>query len=117
VTEHRTAEWTSRQMVEAFGDGKARRFMIRDRDAVYGLTFRERVKALGIEEVVIAPHSPWLSTSVVRAIGTLRREYLDHVVACGPTEFRGYLGFSRITGRLVAIPVLNGLRHDYRLDE
>jgi hypothetical protein len=54
VTEHPTAEWTSWQVVEAFGDGKAPRCMIRDRDAVYGLTFRERGKAHGIEEATAA---------------------------------------------------------------
>ena len=59
VTEHPTAEWTSQKMVEAFCDGKVPRFMIRDRDGVYGLTFRERLKGLDIQEVVIAPHSPW----------------------------------------------------------
>ena len=57
--------------------------MIRDRDTVYGLTFRERVKALGIEEVVIAPHSPWQNPYVERVIGTLRRECLDHVIVLG----------------------------------
>ena len=48
VTEHPTAEWTAQQMVEAFCDGKSPRYLIRDRDGVYGLTFRERVKALAI---------------------------------------------------------------------
>jgi hypothetical protein len=59
VTDHPTAEWTAQQMVEAIGDGKSPRYLIRDRDGVYGLAFRDRVKALDIEEVVIAPHSPW----------------------------------------------------------
>ena len=83
ITAHPTAEWTSQQMVEAFGYGKVPRFIIRDRDAVYGLTFRERVKSLGIEEVVIAPHSPWQSPYVERVIGALRRECLDHVIVLG----------------------------------
>jgi putative transposase len=39
VTEHSTAEWIAQQIVEAFGDGKLPRFLIRDRDAVYGSTF------------------------------------------------------------------------------
>jgi hypothetical protein len=80
VTEHPTADWTSQRIVEAFGDGKLPRFLIRDRDAVYGLTFRERVKALGMEEVVIAPHSPWQTPYVERVIGALRRECIDHVL-------------------------------------
>jgi putative transposase len=59
VTDHPTAEWTAQQMVEAIGDGKSPHYLIRDRDGVYGLAFRDRVKALDIKEVVIAPHSPW----------------------------------------------------------
>jgi len=80
VTDHPTAEWTSQQMVEAFCDGETPRFLIRDRDAVYGQTFRDRVAAMDIQEVVIAPPSPWQSPYVERVIGTLRRECLDHVV-------------------------------------
>jgi len=80
VTEHPTAAWTAQQMVEAFCDRESPRYLIRDRDGVYGSTFRDMVKALDIEEVVIAPHSPWQSPYVERVIGTLRRECLNHVV-------------------------------------
>ena len=138
VTEHPTAEWTSQQMVEAFGVGKAPRFMLRDRDAVYGLTFRERVKALGVEEVVIAPHSPWQSPYVERVIGTLRRECLDHVVVLGEAHLRrivrSYMGYYHGVrthlalkkdapeprtaqppekGKVVEFPEVGGLHHRY----
>ena len=138
VTEHPTAEWTSQQMMEAFGDGKAPRFMIHDRDAVYGLTFRERVKALGIEEVVIVPHSPWQTPYVERVIGTLRRECIDHVVVFGEAHLRrivrSYVGYYHGArthlalekdapeprtaqppekGRVVEIPEVGGLHHRY----
>ena len=59
VTEYPTAEWTAHQMSEAAGDGKSPRYPIRDRGGVCGLAFRDPVKALDIEEVVIAPQSPW----------------------------------------------------------
>ena len=88
VTDHPTAEWTTQQMVEAVGDGKSPRYLIRDRDGVYGLAFRDRVKALDIEEVVIAPHSPSQDPYAERVIGTLRRECLDHVVILGETHLR-----------------------------
>ena len=88
VTEHPTAEWTAQQMVEAFCDGESPRYLIRDRDGVYGSTFRDRVKALDIEEVVIAPQSPWQSPYVERVIGTLRRECLDHVVVLVESHLR-----------------------------
>jgi putative transposase len=62
--------------------------VIRDRDAVYGSTFRERVRALGIEDVVIAPRSPWPTLHVERVIGTLRQECLDHVIVLGEAHLR-----------------------------
>jgi len=91
VTDHPTAEWTGQQMVEAFCDGKLPRYLMRDRDGVYGLAFRDRVKALDIEEVVIAPHSPWQNPYAERVIGTLRRECLDHVVVLGEAHLRRIL--------------------------
>ena len=74
--------------VEAFGEGKVPRFLIRDRDGLYGLTFQDRVKALGIEEVVIAPRSPWQNPYSERVIGSLRRECLDYVVVLGEKHLR-----------------------------
>ena len=88
VTEHPTAEWTSQQMVEAFCGIDSPRFMIRDRDGVYGLTFRERVRALAIAEVITAPQSPWQNPFAERVIGTIRRECLDHVVVLGEKHLR-----------------------------
>jgi len=91
VTDHPTAEWTAQQMVEAIGDGASPRYLIRDRDGIYGLAFRNRAKALEIEEVIIAPQSPWQNPYVERVIGTLRRECLDHVIVLGETHLRRIL--------------------------
>ena len=59
VTTHPSAEWTARQIVNAFPYEEVPRFLIRDRDGIYGKYFQNRVKSLGIEEVPIAPRSPW----------------------------------------------------------
>ncbi len=75
-----TARWTAQQVVEAFPFDEAPRFLIRDHDGIYGQDFRERVKHLGIDEVVIAYRSPWQSPYVERLIGSIRRECLDHVI-------------------------------------
>ncbi|MBM3790517.1 MAG: transposase family protein [Acidobacteria bacterium] len=88
VTDHPTAEWTAQQMINAVGDGKSPRYPIRDRDGVYGLAFRDRVKALDIEQVVIAPHSPQQNPYAERVIGTLCRECLDRVVVLGESHLR-----------------------------
>jgi hypothetical protein len=58
VTEHPTARWTAQQVVTAFPDDSAPRYLLRDRDQTYGDRFRHRVKGMNITELVIAPHSP-----------------------------------------------------------
>jgi putative transposase len=59
VTDHPTAAWTARQIVEAFPDDTAPRYLLRDRDGSYGDEFAKRVKRLGIREVLTAPQAPW----------------------------------------------------------
>ena len=80
VTEHPTAVWTAQQMVEAFPWEEAPQYLLRDRDCLYGTTFRQRVQHMGITEVVIVARSPWQNPYVERLIGSIRRECLDHVV-------------------------------------
>jgi putative transposase len=80
VTEHPTAVWTAQQVVEAFPWDQAPRYLLRDRDRIYGAVFRQRVKHMGIKEVVIAPRSPWQNPYVERLVGSIRRECLDHVM-------------------------------------
>lgn len=52
VTEHATAEWAGPQVIEAFAECDARRYLIRDRDCIYGHAFRGRVQSLGMKEVL-----------------------------------------------------------------
>jgi hypothetical protein len=89
VTDTPTAQWTATQLVEAFPWETAPRYLLRDRDAVYGVEFSSRVKGMGICEVKTAPRSPWQNPYVERVIGTLRRECLDHGVPRMPTEKGG----------------------------
>jgi transposase InsO family protein len=77
--------------VEAFPWETAPRYLLRDRDAVYGVEFSSRVKGMGICEVKTAPRSPWQNPYVERVIGTLRRECLDHVVVLNETHLRRLL--------------------------
>jgi hypothetical protein len=55
VTEHPTAQWTGQQIIEAFPWDTAPRYLLRDRDGIYGIQFQRRVKSMGIEEVLTAP--------------------------------------------------------------
>jgi transposase InsO family protein len=80
VTEHPTAGWTSQQIVEAFADRDAPRYLLRDRDGVYGSEVRLRIALLHIEEVLTAPQSPWQSPYAERLIGSTRTDCLHHFV-------------------------------------
>jgi putative transposase len=80
MTEHPTAQWTAQQVGEAFPWDGAPRYLLRDRDRIYGAAFRQRVRHMGIEEILIAPRSPWQNPYVERLIGSIRRECLDHVI-------------------------------------
>jgi hypothetical protein len=78
ITDHPTAAWTAQQIIEAFPEETAPRYLVRDRDAIYGDVFRRRVAGMDIREVVSAPSSPWQNPYAERLIGSLRRECLAH---------------------------------------
>jgi putative transposase len=134
VTANPTAQWTAQQIVEAFPWDSAPKYLLRDRDAIYGEAFQRRVRSIGIEQVVSAPRSPWQNPFVERLIGTLRRDCLDHVIALNDCHLRPYLAYYHDSrtylslamdapnprtvhpadrGRVVAFPELGGLHHHY----
>jgi transposase InsO family protein len=80
VTGHPTSERTAQQIAEAFPWDSAPRYLLHDRDSIYGNVFRQRVREMPIREVLTAPRSPWQSPYVERLIGSVRRECLDHVL-------------------------------------
>src|SRR6267143_1960392 len=88
VTDSPTAAWTAQQVVEAFPDDSAPRYLLRDRDGIYGGEFRRRVKGMLIAEVLTAPRSPWQNPFVERVIGTIRRELFDHVIVLNEGHLR-----------------------------
>jgi Integrase core domain len=91
VTEHPTAEWIARQLTEAFGWEAAPRYLLRDRDQVYGKVFIRRVRAMGIRDRPTAARSPWQNGYCERAIGSIRRDCLDHVIVFGVRHLRHLL--------------------------
>jgi putative transposase len=91
VTEHPTAEWTAQQVINAFPWDEAPRYLLRDRDRIYGTSFQQRVQHMENEEVVIAPRSPWQNPYVERLIGSIRRECLDHVLVLHERHLRRLL--------------------------
>jgi len=136
VTEHPTAAWTAQQIVEAFADHDPPRYLIRDRDGVYGSDVRRRIASLRIEEVLTAARSPWQNPYAERLIGSIRRDCLDHFIILNARhlkrtlasyfryyhESRTHLGLDKQcpiprqvarAGRIIAIPQLGGLHHRY----
>jgi transposase InsO family protein len=138
VTDTPTAQWTAQQLVEAFPWETAPRYVLRDRDAIYGAVFSSRAQTMGIHEVKTAPRSPWQNPYVERLIGTLRRECLDHMVVLNETHLcrllRDYLIYYHSArthlsldkdapeprlvehldqGRIVETPMVGGLHHRY----
>jgi transposase InsO family protein len=138
VTAHPTAAWTAQQVVEAFPYDERPRYLLRDRDSIYDHGFRRRVRRLGIQEVLIAPHAPWQNPYIERLVGSLRRECLDHVIVLGEAhlrrlvaaylayyhEARPHLALARNApvpralqppsmGKVTALPQVGGLHHRY----
>ena len=91
VTTTPYAEWSAQQISNAFPYEKAPRFLLRDRDGIYGVYFQNRVKSLGIEEVPTAPRSPWQNPYCERVLGSIRRECLNHVIVLDEAHLKRIL--------------------------
>ena len=91
VTTNPTAEWVARQITEAFPWDEAPRYMIRDRDRIYGAVVTRRLRAMGIRDKPIAPASPWQNGFAERLIGSIRHECFDHVIVLGEAHLRRIL--------------------------
>jgi hypothetical protein len=55
VTTNPTAEWIGRQITEAFPWDDAPKYLIRDRDQIYGAVVTRRLRAMGIRDKPTAP--------------------------------------------------------------
>lgn len=144
VTRQPTAVWTGQQIVNACFEREPPRYLIRDRDSIFGNEFGRRMKSLGVREIKTPVRSPKANAVAERFVGTSRRECLDHVFVFNErhlqkllAEFVDYYNRQRphrsldlrppcpdpatpstvATGpphRVVAEPVLGGLHHVYR---
>ena len=138
VTHNPTQVWLAHQMTEAFPWDTAPRYLLRDRDAPYGPVFRDRVRVMGIKEVVTTPRSPWQNAYVERLIGSIRHECLDHIIIFNEHHLRralsSYFQYHHQTrthlsldkdcpetrpihpptaGKIIAFPEVGGLHHRY----
>src|ERR1700737_3881471 len=89
VATHPTAEWVARQITEAFPWNEAPRYMIRDRDRIYGAVVTRRVRAMGIRDRPITPASPWQNGFAERLLGSIRRGGWDPIIVWGERHLCG----------------------------
>jgi len=140
VTHAPSDAWTAQQIREATPWAQRPRYILHDRDSKYGLLFKSVVQATGIEEIKTPYRTPKANAICERAIGSLKRECLDHTLILHRRqlhhvvkEYAEYYNRSRPhqgieqrvpdrfhnaypkvqTGRVVSTPVLGGLHHTY----
>jgi putative transposase len=138
ITTNPYAQWAAQQLINAFPYEEAPRFLLRDRDGIYGDYFKDRIESMGIDEVLTAPRSPWQNPFAERIIGSIRRECLNHVIVLGEIhlkriltlyfayyhDVRPHLSLDRNSpmpreveppcqGTVVSTPQVGGLHHRY----
>ena len=138
ITEAPTAEWTAQQVINAFPYDTAPKYLLRDRDSIYGAAFCRRVEGMGIRQKRITPRSPWQSPYVERLIGSIRRECLDRMIILHERQLyqalQSYLEYyhhvrphrslnhdspvprsvqAPDSGKVIELPLVGGLHHHY----
>jgi transposase InsO family protein len=138
ITEAPTAEWTAQQVVNAFPYDTAPKYLLRDRDCIYGSAFVQRLEGMGIKQKLISPNSPWKNPYVERLVGSIRRECLDRVIVFHERQLsqilqsyfqyyhkvRPHRGLSHDSpiprlvespdrGDVIEMPLVGGLHHHY----
>jgi len=91
VTAHPTEDWICQQFREAFPYDEAPKYLIRDNDKKFSLKVRNLMDAMGITQVKTAYRSPWQNPVAERWIGSLRREFLDHIIIKNEEHLRDLL--------------------------
>jgi putative transposase len=142
VTRSPTDAWTAQQLREATAYGVGPKYLIRDNDSKFGVTFARVAKTSGIEILKTPFHAPRANAICERFLGSVRCECLDHLLILQERELQRVLNayvayFNRdrphqgikqqipeppmkalppdpTDGKILSFPVLGGLYHDYR---
>ena len=119
VTANPTAEWTAQQIVETFPWDDGPRYLLRDRDSIYGEHFQRRVQNMGTEQVVIAPRSPWQNPYAEHDLKRVLSCYLAYYhrwrahqsLEMDPPESRSVQHVGE--GKVTEVAEVGGLHHHY----
>lgn len=136
VTSNPTSLWTSQQVKNTFYNRDTPKYLIRDRDSIFGNYFNDSINNFGIKQLITSYRSPWQNGYCERVIGSIRRECLDHLIIINENhlrkvlyeyvnyfnKYRTHLGLNKDSpesrsiesiGEIKRTPVVNGLHHFY----
>jgi transposase InsO family protein len=136
VTSSPTAAWVWQQLIEATPWGRQPKYLIHDRDTVYGRTFGARLANLGIASVRTPVRAPRANAIAERVVKSIRVECLDHMIVINERHLHAllaeYISYYNVDrphrslslqsplprsptrdGTVVRRPVLGGLHHVY----
>ncbi len=142
VTRYPTDAWTAQQLREATPFGQLPKYLIRDRDGKFGSCFARVAATSGIKILKTPYHAPRANAICERFLLSVRRECLDHLFILQEKQLHRVLGayvqyFNQVRphqgikqhipehsgepvpldhqrGKILSLPVLGGLHHDYR---
>jgi putative transposase len=142
VTHSPTDAWTAQQLREATAFGVGPKYLIRDNDSKFGVTFARVAKSSGIKVLKTPYHAPRANAICERFLGSVRRECLDHLLILHEKQLQRVLNayvryFNRARphqgiqqqipepptkplppdptgGKILSFPVLGGLHHNYQ---
>jgi transposase InsO family protein len=142
ATRSPTDAWVAQQLREATPYGQAPKYLIRDNDSKFGPCFTRVAKTSNIKLLKTPVHAPRANAVCERFLRSVRQEYLDHLLILQEKQLerdlkayvvyfnqarphqgiqqqipepRGSAKSSHYAGdKVIALPVLGGLHHDYR---
>jgi putative transposase len=142
VTRSPSDAWTAQQLREATPYGQTPKYLIRDHDSKFGPCFARVAATSGIEILKTPYHAPRANAICERFLGSVRRECLDHMLILSEKQLHRVL-YAYVTyfnqarphqgicqqvpqgevtsvppdqcgDRIISVPVLGGLHHEYR---
>jgi putative transposase len=142
VTRSPTDAWVAQQLREATPFGQAPKYLICDHDSKFGSCFRRGATTSDIKLLKTPVHAPRANAFCERFLRSVRQECLDHLLILHERQlhrvlktYMGYFNQARphqgigqhipeqhrsvpsardVRNKVIALPVMGGLHHDYR---